>query len=232
MKSLVIARELLWMNRWLWLLLAVWPWAMAALLLAGGLHPGLDESSAALAQQAIYGLALVAFTGGSLIGNEQRSRRIVLVLSRQVSRRQYMLALWLTAMLPLLAYLADLALTSTLLRIPGDEIARVLAALLLVAAVTASLSVLLSLVLPGVLAGVVSMGAVGLPLLSASADHAALGRVLHGLMSGTGSPANSTVDVTATLYAAAAFEALLLSAFIFEGAVRLFERRDLRLKTE
>jgi len=27
------------MNRWLWLLLVLWPWGMAAMLLAGGLHP-------------------------------------------------------------------------------------------------------------------------------------------------------------------------------------------------
>lgn len=226
MKSLLIARELLWMNRWLWFLLALWPWAMAGLLLIGGLHPALDETEAALAQQAIYGLALVAFTGSSLLGNEQRSRRIVLVLSRAVSRRQYLFALWLTAMLPLVFYLADLAITSGLLHVPGAELARVLGALLLVASVTASLSVLLSLVLPGVIAGVLSMGLGGAPLISRSANRVALGRLLQTLIGGAGG------HVGAGLYAAAAVEAVLLAGLIFEAAVRLFERRDLRLKTE
>ena len=103
MKSLRIARQLLWANRWLWLLLVLWPWGMAAMLLIGGIHPAPEDIAAALGQQSIYGLALVAFAGGALLGNEQRSRRIVLVLSRAVSRRQYLAALWLAAFLPLVA---------------------------------------------------------------------------------------------------------------------------------
>src|SRR5690349_16134118 len=114
-KSLRIARQLLWMNRWLWLLLVLWPWGMAAMLLAGGLHPAPEDVEAALEQQSIYGLALVAFTGGALLGNEQRSRRIVLVLSRAVSRREYLGALWLASFLPLALYVLDLALTGPVL---------------------------------------------------------------------------------------------------------------------
>ena len=102
MKSLRIARQLLWANRWLWLLLVLWPWVMAAILLVGDLHPAPEDVAALFAQQSFYGLGLVAFAGGALLGNEQRSRRIVLVLSRAVSRRQYLAALWLAAFLPLL----------------------------------------------------------------------------------------------------------------------------------
>src|ERR1700759_3664859 len=105
MKSLRIAWQLLWANRWLWLLLVLWPWGMATILLVGGLHPAPEDVEAALQQQSIYGLALVAFAGGALLGSEQRSRRIVLVLSRAVSRRQYLGALWLGGLLPPLVFL-------------------------------------------------------------------------------------------------------------------------------
>src|ERR1700745_2679720 len=64
MKTLRIAWRLLWANRWVWLLLVLWPWAMAAMLLAGGLHPSPEDVDAAFQQESIYGLALVAFAGG------------------------------------------------------------------------------------------------------------------------------------------------------------------------
>ncbi len=153
MKSLRIAWQLLWANRWLWLLLVLWPWGMAAILLVGGLHPAPEDVEAALEQQSIYGLALVAFAGGALLGNEQRSRRIVLVLSRAVSRRQYLGALWLAAFLPLVLYVLDLALTGPLLGAPAFVLWQTLGALLLLSLTTASLAVMASLTLPGVIAG-------------------------------------------------------------------------------
>src|ERR1700748_92296 len=118
MKSLRIAWQLLWANRWLWLLLVLWPWGMAAMLLAGGLHPSPEDVEAAFEQQSIYGLALVAFAGGALLGNEQRSRRIVLVLARAVSRRQYLAALWLAGFFALLVFVVDLARARTVLGAP------------------------------------------------------------------------------------------------------------------
>src|ERR1700722_796922 len=151
MKSLWIAWQLLWANRWLWLLLVLWPWGMAAILLVGGLHPAPEDVEAALEQQSIYGLALVAFAGGALLGNEQRSRRIVLVLSRAVSRRQYLGALWLAAFLPLVLYVLDLALTGPVLGAPVLVLWQALGALLVLSLTTASLAVLASLVLPGVI---------------------------------------------------------------------------------
>ena len=182
MKSLRIAWRLLWANRWLWMLLVLWPWGMAAILLVGGPHPAPEDVAAALEQQSIYGLALVAFAGGALLGNEQRSRRIVLVLSRAVSRRQYLGALWLTAFLPL--------------------------------------------VLPGVIAGALSLAAVSLPLLLPAGWQLAQSRLLQILLSGP------ITEHTRLVFGAGLLEGLLLGGGIFEAAVRVFERRDLRLKSE
>src|ERR1700761_8930689 len=221
MKSLQIAWRLLWANRWLWMLLVLWPWGMAAILLVGGPHPAPEDVAAALEQQSIYGLALVAFTGGALLGNEQRSRRIVLVLSRAVSRRQYLAALWLAAFLPLVLYVADLALTGRVLNASALVLGQTLGALLLLSLTMASLAVLASLTLPGVIAGLVSLVALSLPLLLPPGWQIAETRLLQILMSG---PAT---EHTRVAFGAGLLETLVLSGAIFEGAARIFERRDL-----
>ncbi|HEX6494547.1 MAG TPA: hypothetical protein VF018_03620 [Acidobacteriaceae bacterium] len=226
MKSLGISWRLLWANRWLWLLLVLWPWGMAAILLVGSLHPAPEDVEAALEQQSIYGLALVAFAGGALLGNEQRSRRIVLVLSRAVSRRQYLGALWLTAFLPLVLYVLDLALTGPVLGVPAFALWQTLGALLILSLTAASLAVLASLTLPGVVAGVLSLAALSLPLLLPPGWQLAQGRLLQILLSGP------ITEHTRVVFGAGLLEGLLLSGAIFEAAVRIFERRDLRLKSE
>lgn len=225
-KSARIAWQLLWANRWLWLLLVLWPWAMAAILLMGGLHPSPEDVEAALEQQSIYGLALVAFAGGALLGSEQRSRRIVLVLARAVSRRQYLGALWLAAFVPLLVYGLDLILTGLLLDAAANVLWQTLSALLLLALITASLAVLASLVLPGVIAGVLSLVVLSVPLVLPPGWQIAETRLLQVLLGG---PAAEQVRL---VFTAGAIEAAVLSAAIFEVAVRIFERRDLRLKSD
>jgi hypothetical protein len=225
-KSLRIAWRLLWANRWLWLLLVLWPWGMAAILLIGGPHPAPEDVEAALEQQSIYGLALVAFAGGALLGNEQRSRRIVLVLSRAVSRRQYLGALWLAAFLPLVLYVLDLALTGPVLGAPAFVLWQTLGALLVLSLTTASLTVLASLALPGVIAGVLSLAAISLPLLLPAGWQIAQSRLLQILLSGP------ITEHTRLVFGAGLLEGLLLSGAIFEAAVRIFEQRDLRLKSE
>jgi len=226
MKSLRIARQLLWANRWLWLILVLCPWGMTALLLIGDLHPAPEDIAAIFQQQGIYGLALVAFAGSALLGNEQRSRRIVLVLSRAVSRRQYLAALWLAAFLPLVLYALDLAITGLVLSAPANVLGQTLGALLLLSLMMASLAVLASLALPGVVAGILSLAVLSMPLLLPPGWQIAETRLIQVLLSG---PATENVRM---VFGAGSLEALVLSAAIFEGAVRIFEQRDLRLKSE
>src|SRR5581483_5630839 len=104
-KAWLIATRLLWQNRWLFLLLMLWPYIMAAILCFGG-QPDPDDVLWILHQECFAGLALVAVTGSTLLGNEQRSRRIIMVLSRAVSRPQYLLSLLITAWLPLVLYVS------------------------------------------------------------------------------------------------------------------------------
>src|SRR6202021_2780302 len=71
-----IARRLLYQNRWIYLFLMLWPFGMAAILLVPAAKPEIDDVPSIVHQECLYGLGLVAFTGGALLGNEQRSRGI------------------------------------------------------------------------------------------------------------------------------------------------------------
>jgi hypothetical protein len=86
--------------------------------------------------------------------------------------------------------------------------------------------VLASLTLPGVVAGFVSLVVLSVPLLLPPGWQMAQTRLLQVLLSG---PATDRVW---TVFGAGLLETLVLSAAIFEAAVRIFERCDLRLKSE
>jgi hypothetical protein len=106
-----IARRLLYQNRWIYLFLMLWPFGMAAILLVPAAKPEIEDVLSIVHQECLYGLGLVAFTGGALLGNEQRSRRIAGVLSRAVSRRQYFFALVSAAWLPLALYVVSFVIS-------------------------------------------------------------------------------------------------------------------------
>ena len=110
-KTWQIARRLLYQNRWIYLFLMLWPFGMAAILLVPAAKPEIEDVLSILHQECLYGLGLVAFTGGALLGNEQRSRRIASVLSRAVSRRQYFFALVSAAWLPLALYVVSFVIS-------------------------------------------------------------------------------------------------------------------------
>ena len=114
MKAWLIAQRLLWQNRWLFLMLMFWPYVMAIILTVGG-KPDPDDVLWMLHQECFAGLALVAVTGSTLLGNEQRSQRIIMVLARSVSRPQYLLSLLLTAWLPLVLYVSGFLVSGIVL---------------------------------------------------------------------------------------------------------------------
>src|ERR1700722_15787342 len=84
-----VTRALLRENRWMLILLVLWPVVMAGIVLFPSGSPDKDDALSVLHQECFYALALVAVTGASTLGNEQRSRRSVFVLARAVSRAQY-----------------------------------------------------------------------------------------------------------------------------------------------
>jgi ABC-type transport system involved in multi-copper enzyme maturation permease subunit len=87
----VIAANYLREQRWAVLLLMVW--VVISAVLAGFGHLEQDDVLVFIKQQATYGVAFCAFLAASSIHNERRSRRILAVLSKGISRGQYLAGL-------------------------------------------------------------------------------------------------------------------------------------------
>jgi hypothetical protein len=114
-RILLLTRLLLLRNKWLILLLMVWPLMIAAVIHFAGAGMNRDDIAALLGQESLYGVAMVAFAGSALLGAEERSGRIQIVLARAVARSEYLAALLLAAWLPLLLYVAGFCAAGVLL---------------------------------------------------------------------------------------------------------------------
>ena len=80
-------------------------------------HPGekLDDMEALFRQQAAYGVMFSLFTAGSAIHTERKTRRILAVLAKGISRSQYLAGLLLGNALLSAGYFIGLAATNLLL---------------------------------------------------------------------------------------------------------------------
>jgi hypothetical protein len=221
-----IARRLLAQNRWLYFFLILWPLLLAAIFLLPRNSPNGDDIAAILHQECTYGIALVAFTGSIQLGNEERSRRIVGVLSRAVSRRQYLLALGLSAWIPLALYALSILLSSILLDAYTDQLARTILDLGLLGLWTAAVSLFFAAWLPSILASMATLSLVSLVVVLGHVwPWFGLG-VLLGSLIGTG-PGLAAGDRTVAWLTTA-----LAAILIFAAALAVFARRDLRLKED
>jgi hypothetical protein len=227
-----IIRRLLYQNRWIYLLLMLWPFGMAAILLVPAAKPETDDVLSILHQECLYGLGLVAFTGSALLGNEQRSRRIAMVLSRAVSRRQYFFALVSAAWLPLALYVASFVVSGTALFAAIDRPWALLFALALAQLVlgmwTATAALFFATWLPMMLASTASLGLLALlGLAGYEWPGFAPARLLFALTQGD-------LDAPARmLQHPSGFILIILgAALLFAAGSAIFERRDLKLKSD
>jgi ABC-type transport system involved in multi-copper enzyme maturation permease subunit len=230
-KAWQIARRLLWQNRWLFLLLMLWPYCMTAILLAEG-APDPDDVLWMLHQECFAGLALVAVIGSTLLGNEQRSRRILTVLARAVSRPQYLFSLWLAAWLPLLLYGSGFVISGVIL---GNAIHRpftgvfIMTLMQIVLGVWAgAVSIFWSVLLPQIVASMVSVAWIGLAAYMGTFGWVGgPGRLLVSLFETSMSTQRLTgkmeMDAILTLVAGGVWLA---------AASWIFSRRDLNLTAE
>jgi hypothetical protein len=232
MKIWQIARRLLYQNRWIYLFLMLWPFGMAAILLVPSAKPELDDVLSILHQECLYGLGLVAFTGSALLGNEQRSRRIAGVLARAVSRRQYFFALVSAAWLPLAVYVASFVVSGTVLFSSVHQPVALLFALALAQLVmgmwTAAAALFFATWLPTMLASTASLAT--LALLGYAGYQwpgFAPARLLFNLTQGDLSEAASILQ-----HPVGFFLIILGAALLFAAGTSIFERRDLRLKSD
>jgi MFS family permease len=231
-KTWQIARRLLYQNRWIYLFLMLWPYGMAAILLVPTARPEIDDVLSILHQECLYGLGLVAFTGSALLGNEQRSRRIASVLSRAVSRRQYFFALVSAAWLPLVLYVLSFlvsgaALFASIHRPPALLFALALA-LLVLGMWTAAAALFFATWLPTMLASTASLGLLALlGLVGYVWPGFAGARLLFTLSQG------DLDEAARMLHQPSGFLLIVLgAALLFAAGTAIFERRDLRLKSD
>jgi hypothetical protein len=226
MKIWEIARRLLAQNRWLYLFLILWPLALAAIFLLPRSSPSPDDIAAVLHQECIYGLALVVFSGSVQLGNEERSRRIVSVLCRAVSRRQYLFALAVAAWLPLVLYAFSILLSSLLLDADTTQLTRTIFELVLLGAWTAAVSLFFASWLPSILASGATLALISAIVgLGHIRPQFGLGLILSALM-GIGVGPRGVARETAWL------SAFVTAIIFFAAASVIFEYRDLRLKEE
>jgi len=227
-----IARRLLYQNRWIYLFLMLWPFGMAAILLVPAAKPEIDDVLSILHQECLYGLGLVAFTGGALLGNEQRSRRIASVLSRAVSRRQYFFALVSAAWLPLVLYVVSFVISGIALFSAIDRPLALVLTLALAQLVlglwTAAAALFFATWLPMMLASTASLVLLALlGFLGYLWPGFAPARLLFTLTQG------DLVEAARLLHRPAGFLLIIVgAALLFAAGTAIFERRDLRLKSD
>lgn len=229
-KAWLIAKRLLWQNRWLFLLLMLWPYVMAAILCFGG-APDPDDVLWMLHQECFAGMALVAVAGSTLLGNEQRSHRIVMVLSRSVHRPQYLFSLLMTTWLPLVLYVSAFLISgifmASLLHEPFYGILAMAGAQLVLGVWAGAISIFWSILLPQILASIVSVGCIGLAAYAGQLGMIGPARLLIVLfetsIAGKNTPPALMLDAALTLLAGGAW---------FAAGSWLFSRRDLNLTAD
>lgn len=230
MKSLQIAYRLMRQNRVLFLILMLWPYAMAAILLLPGDGPDPADVLSMLHQECFYGLALVAVTASTQLGNEQRSRRILLVLSRAVSRTEYLLAILLTAWLPLLLYGSGFLVSGVVLarsvQRPVEGVLLMMLLQITVGVLAGAIGIFWSVILPSIMTTIAASASLGLLFLAGQWNVPGPGRLLAKLISMrfSGTVTESLIlDGVMTVIAA---------GVVFAAASWLFHRRDLNLTAD
>jgi hypothetical protein len=101
---LLLTKSFIRQNRWLLLAFVSWPFLLGAFVWSPYHAAARSEVSEILQQEVFYGVAVATFLISSAIYNEKRSRRIIGVLSKAVSRAQYLIALVLGSGLFALVY--------------------------------------------------------------------------------------------------------------------------------
>jgi ABC-type transport system involved in multi-copper enzyme maturation permease subunit len=94
----LIGANLIREQRWLALLLALYVVVMSAVIAGGGERVSAGDVGFLLKQQAIYAVLFGALLALSALHNERKSRRILAVLSKSVTRAQYIAGLLLGVM--------------------------------------------------------------------------------------------------------------------------------------
>jgi ABC-type transport system involved in multi-copper enzyme maturation permease subunit len=169
MKSVVLlAMAFVRHNLWLLIMLMLWPWLFSGVLSFEGENQ-INDYAANLQQESFYGILIIGFMATAALNNEQKSRRIIAVLSKAVSRGEYLgsfllgvlvVGLGFTFSVAIATWIATLRIHPTLVHLPVFLFAVLIAALWI-----ASLSLMFSTFLPPLPTTIFTGLGVGITLL-------------------------------------------------------------------
>ena len=173
----LMAANFLRQRRWPVLLLFLWILLMTAL--AGDFgrsRPAVDDITFHTQQQAIYICIFSAFLAADALHTERKSRRILLVLAKGVSRAEYLLAVvmgtsFLAGLYALFSTLCSLWLTAHAM-VPGAQTWTVLPMVIAGAMISASVAVFLSTFLNPYFATACTLAIFSAPILVHAQRHA------------------------------------------------------------
>ncbi|MBV9609074.1 MAG: hypothetical protein JO187_05910 [Acidobacteria bacterium] len=174
MKVLLIAGNFLREQRLLAILLLMYALASAVLFGFGEARVSTEDVSAFVEQQSIYAVLFSLFSGAWAIQNERKTRRIIAVLSKAVTRRQYIAGLLAGISAIFVGYCLTIGLAGTWLMRHAVwrplQLWTLLGCTIIAALLGAAVSVFYSTLLPPIVAMAATGVTLGLP--------AALERVL------------------------------------------------------
>jgi ABC-type transport system involved in multi-copper enzyme maturation permease subunit len=149
MTVFLIAANFLRENRWPTLLLLAWIVLSAAAFGAfSGEHVVVDDLVFYVRQQALYIVVFSAFLASTAIYNERRSRRILMVLSKPITRGEYLLSLLTGSLLVAVTYGMAFGLCGTWLArrsgVSGQSVWLVVIVVMAASALSAAMSLFFS----------------------------------------------------------------------------------------
>lgn len=166
----LLARSFMRQNRWLMLAFVLWPFLFGTLL-SMPQRPTANEVQEIAVQEIFYGVAVVGFLASSAVHNERRSRRILGVLSKAVSRAEYLAGLLLASACFAGIYFLSVSASLMWLLKPSTSLLASCAALFVHAVIAAlwiaSLSLMFSIVLHPLLAAALAGAAAFAPFAAA-----------------------------------------------------------------
>lgn len=100
----LLAKAFVRQNRWLLVVFIIWPLLLGALASPRAGSDNSEDTIEIVQQEVLYGVAVTSFFASSAVYNERRSRRIVTILSKSVSRGEYLTGMLLGVLIFSAAY--------------------------------------------------------------------------------------------------------------------------------
>ncbi len=235
--TFVIATNFIREQRWPLIVLMLW---VIGSSLAAGLGTDKlvsDDVVFFLKTQAVYGIAFIAFLSASAIYNERKSRRILAVLSKGISRPHYIFSLLLGVLISGALYCVAMGITGSLMfrnaGLTQSQLWWVILVLMTSFVVTATVAMFFSTFLSPLFATAATAFALGTPAIAAHISAGAWSQILpvYYLMDGILSFSAGSTTGWDTVWSSV-FWALLDSAILWALASWLFSYRDIAVAIE